>query len=301
MNFNETPNVVEKIKDTPEDIRYKLGRMMENIKDGVNAEFGEDVLNDDASINMRQWKRSENFPDGYAKQEIKDDEETVHRKKLLFSGSSDLPEGLEKEARVAAWEKRRKVGKPELLELATTAVFHKVLGEKFMVVRSSVFDDYENGADNVIINKETGDVVCAFDEVRENSVSNRKLREDEVEEKTRTEEKEEKIKRKAQKGGTRIKYGFGSAAGKLVKKQITGVPMFYISVEAPELDKLLEKMDYNSAKPNEVELEIFDKLLASLSQQTEMLKQEKIHPEVAKNLLSFEKSLGEINELRKKF
>ena len=144
-------------------------------------------------------------------------------------------------------------------------------------------------------------MVCAFDEVRENSTADRKLREDEVEEKTRTEEKVEKIKRKARQGGTKIKYGFGSAAGKLVKKRITGVPMFYISVEAGELDNLLEKMDYETSKPNEVELEVFDKLITSLSGQVEMLKQEKIHPDVARNIANFEKSLADIKELRSKF
>ncbi|HTX87283.1 MAG TPA: hypothetical protein VMC41_04445 [Candidatus Nanoarchaeia archaeon] len=198
------------------------------------------------------------------------------------------------------------MSKPALLELAATAIFHKVLQEKFIVVRSSVFDDYENGVDNIIVNKETGDVVCAFDEVRENvaghEVVRRKDEEGVMDEKTRTEGKEEKIKKKARSGGTKIKYGFGHlAAGKLVRKQITGVPLFYLSVEAGELDKLLQEMDYDSAAPNDAELAIFDKLIASLAEQVEMLKGEKIHPDVARNLANFEKSLAEIGELRKKF
>jgi hypothetical protein len=187
--------------------------------------------------------------------------------------------------------------------LAVTAVFHKVLGEKFIVVRSSTFDDYENGVDNIIINKETGDVVCAFDEVRENSAAVRKIREDEMVEMTRTEDKEEKIKRKARNGGTKIKYSFGFDNGKLVKKETitTSIPMFYISVEAGELDKLLEGMNCVSDKPNAVELEIFDKLIASLESQVELLHHENVPEPVQNNILSFEKSLVEIKELRKNF
>ncbi|MDD5527692.1 MAG: hypothetical protein PHO56_01805 [Patescibacteria group bacterium] len=303
MNNCEKPfgyNTAEKMKKTPEELRYDLGCLMADIAEGVNKEFGnEKVLNDDASVNMRQWQRK--FGGEYSKEDVKSDEDMVRGKKFLFSGLSDLPAGADKDAKVAAWEKRREVSKPALLELATTAIFHKVLGEKFMVVRSATFDDYENGVDNIIINKQTGDVVCAFDEVRENAAANRKIREDEIEERTRTEEKAEKIKRKAKSGGTKIKYGFGLEAGKLIKKQITGVPMFYLSVEAAELDELLEKMDYDSEQPNAAELEVFDKLVASLESQVEMLKQEKIHPDVARNLANFEKSLIEIRETRNKF
>ncbi|HTX87284.1 MAG TPA: hypothetical protein VMC41_04450 [Candidatus Nanoarchaeia archaeon] len=57
MNFYEqkpADSAPEKIKDKPEDFRYKLGRMMAEIAEGANAEFGENVLNLDGSINMRQ-------------------------------------------------------------------------------------------------------------------------------------------------------------------------------------------------------------------------------------------------------
>lgn len=178
---------------------------------------------------------------------------------------------------------------------------HKILKEKFMVVRSSAFDDYENGVDNIIVNKETGDVVCAFDEVRDNSAVVRKQREEKLDEKTRTEAKEDKIRRKAKGGGAKIKYGFGSVNGELVKKPIKSVLIFYISVTAADLDKLLEKMDYYSENPNKTELEIFDKLIVSLGEQVKMLKKEEINSEVAGNLDNFEASLKAIEGLRGKF
>ncbi len=293
-------NPLEKQKDSPEMIKYKLDRIMEDIQESVNQEFGAEVLNSDASINMRQWKRSGDLPEGYSKEDIKSNEDMVRRKKVLFSGSSDIVEGKERDEKVSAWEGRRELSKPMLLEKAVTAVFHKVLKDEFMVVRSSEFDDYENGADNIIINKETGDVVCAFDEVRESSVAVRKTREEEIDERTRTEDKQEKIKRKAKKGGTKIKYGFGSKEGKLVRQEIKEVPMFYISVQAEELDDLLEKMDYEAEKPNQTELEIFDKLLISLNEQVETLQTENLPQGVSSNLSSFKGSLSKIKNLRDK-
>ena len=308
MNFYEqepVSSIPEKAKDKPEEILEKLGWMMADVAKNVNQEFGEEVLNSDASINMRQWKRSADFPAGYRKEDIKTDEDLVFQKKVLYSGSGAIRGERNVTDSVAAWEKRREASKPALLELATTAIFHKILGEKYMVVRSSTFDDYENGVDNIIVNKETGNVVCAFDEVREfvsgHEFAQRKDEDGAMPEKSRLEKKEDKIIYKAKKGGTKIKYGFGLSGGKLVKKQITGVPMFFISLNTEELDKLLQGMDCDSETPNAAELEIFDKLILSLSEQVKMLKQEKIDSAVAKNLANFEKSLVEIEELRKKF
>jgi len=53
-------------------------------------------------------------------------------------------------------------------EILKTALFHKKLKGQFIVVRASRFDDILNGVDNVLVDRRTGKVVCAFDEVSDN-------------------------------------------------------------------------------------------------------------------------------------
>lgn len=119
MSFHEAGNFQEQpAKESPKFIKFELDGLMENIQKKTNEEFGEDILNPDASLNMRLWGRSAEFPDGYAKEIIKSDEKMVRDKKVLFSGASNLPAGEERERTVASWEERRKLSRPALLEKA---------------------------------------------------------------------------------------------------------------------------------------------------------------------------------------
>lgn len=84
----------------------------------------------------------------------------------------------------------------EQLEMLKTVIFHKFLGKDFHTLRTSTYDDYRNGVDNLIIEKETGNIVGAFDEVLDSPIGER------------SEEKKEKIfKRNRDKGGL-IRYAF---------------------------------------------------------------------------------------------
>lgn len=51
-----------------------------------------------------------------------------------------------------------------IAEIATTLLFDKVLNKDFIIVRASTYDDYENGADHLIIDKQSGAVICGLDE-----------------------------------------------------------------------------------------------------------------------------------------
>jgi hypothetical protein len=53
----------------------------------------------------------------------------------------------------------------ERFEVLKTIVFYKFLNEKFIIVRTSSYDDVQNHVDNLIVEKETGNIVCAFYEV----------------------------------------------------------------------------------------------------------------------------------------
>ncbi len=310
---NETEDSADdkKIKDTPEDLRYKLGRMMADIAKKGNEQFGgEPILNNDASINMVQWETGNGGP--HSRKDRKTDRDVVNDHLLLYSGLAKMEEGPKRDAAVAEWAQRREMSLAAMMERAIAAVCDKIVGDKFIIVLPAIYDDIVNGIDNMMVNKETGDVVCAFDEVREYEGLHhgeagheegvlRKVNAHEWGDKTRKEKKEEKIINRAERGGAVIRYGFGKEGGKLVKKKITGVPLFYVSLTETESKRLLNGMDYDSDQPSAVELEIFDKLITSFEKQAADIKKARINSDVARNLANFEKSLAVMKELRKRF
>lgn len=101
---------------------------------------------------------------------------------------------LEKEWHVDSVSGKRRKAFAERLEKLATAIFYKFLKNDFIVARTSRFDDIKAGADNIIIERRTGNIVCAFDEVGDAFGE-------------RFQEKQWKTLHKNTKGGTNIKYG----------------------------------------------------------------------------------------------
>ncbi len=287
------PNAVERPKE-------KLDKLMFQLSEKVNNDLGEEILAPDASVNLKKWETV------YGEEEIGDDERMIKNKRLMWSAATN--EGTQKfykqqygwkeeggelvQKIVNKYLENRESSNPALLEKAVMVVFHKILGEKFLVMRSSVHDDYENGVDNIFVNKETGDVICAFDEVHGEAKHGR------------IDDKKAKMIRKAHDGGADIKYGltFEEGGKKLVKKQIENVPDFYLSLEPQDLQNLLANLnpDLNS-RPSEVELKVFDDFILSLEEQAGVLSDAAIPSKVKKNVDSFKKSLVEIKKLRSNF
>lgn len=142
-----------------------------------------------------------------------------------------------------------------LTELALTVLLQKVLGSDFIIARSSKYDDYNNGVDQVIIYKPTGEVVCGIDEVIN------KLGEEGGQKKI------EKLERIMAKGGAHIKYGAKLENGKLVRSELRNIPAFYMSLTKLELGELLVNLKNNPDETSEYEKNTFDKLLESLELQ----------------------------------
>jgi hypothetical protein len=142
-----------------------------------------------------------------------------------------------------------------LTEMALTVLLQKFLGEDFIIARSSEYDDYNNGVDQVIIYKPTGEVVCGIDEV----IS--KLGEE------GSQKKVTKLENIMAKGGAHIKYGAKLENGKLVRAELRNIPAFYMSLSKLELGELLESLKNNRDKNSEFEQKTFAKLLDSLESQ----------------------------------
>lgn len=304
----------EKIKMTPDLLEKAHGKL-----NGMTAEMATEMKNDVFAgkklIDPEGHIKMSMFDDVFSKEELAGDKDHLYRKKRLWAGygidgrmNEWKKRGLtgEKEI-VEQYEKDRQKNKPALLESATTILFYKILKDRFLVVKSSEWDDFENGADNIIIDKETGEIVGMFDEVDEKVTG-------EVKEKGEKKDKQVKIIEKALKGGSNIKYGLTfatNAAGekKLIKKSFANIPIFYLSLELENLGDLVESVGGKlSDKVSEKGLRFFDDFIKSLESQAVLLQDKLLEANyqgggkaVDENIENFKKSLAVMKDLRSKY
>ncbi|MFA5131014.1 MAG: hypothetical protein WC467_01185 [Patescibacteria group bacterium] len=188
--------------------------------------------------------------------------------KIKMAGVSDLKsheylvnvqeETFSREAgkSLEVWRRDKERSSANLTEMALTVMLHKFLKENFIVARSSDFDDYNNGVDQVLVYKATGEVVCGFDEVIVNPSD-----------KAETFKKTSKLEKIMAKGGANIQYGAKMQDGNLVRAEVRKVPAFYMSLSKAELVELLESLKNNPEKITPIEEKIFGQLLDSLREQ----------------------------------
>lgn len=210
--------------------------------------------------------------------------------KIIMSGSEanydnkniQLKERAWAQEKGLSWEEwtiKKESDPANLAEMGITLLFNRVLGDKFAILRASDYDDYENGADNIIVDRESGAVICGIDDVlgRDGDDGSQK--------------KAAKIKNKMERGGARIKYGAAMKDGKLVGQSLEHVPLFYFSLSKQELSDLLHSLTEHN-KPGAKEKEIYKKLINSLSEQYgQFSTDKKLHRDLQKNLASFSPSL----------
>ncbi len=166
----------------------------------------------------------------------------------------------------------------ERLEVLKTIIFHKFLGEKFFVVRSSVYDDLTNNVDNLIVEKETGNIVCAFDEVSSFGKD--------------YEKKQNKVLYINLRGGARLKYGFISDGSLLILQGIKNIPIFYLSLSPEFIDKGIKKLSSNLNEISDFErklIEYFLKILLNQIQQLKLIKS--LNQTLAQRIESFRQYL----------
>ena len=167
-------------------------------------------------------------------------------------------------------------------EMAITCLLYKMIGERFIITRTTKPDDL-GGADNVIVDKETGDAICAFDEVYENSAQE-----------TNMEKKSKMVIDLALDGGTTIDFGFEYSEGRLKRGRYENLPMFYLELHTSELEMLMDNMGQDIDEITDSEKEIFNKLLRSVARQFLVLKRQKLPAKVMENLDRFRSSFENV-------
>ncbi len=153
----------------------------------------------------------------------------------------------------------------EQFEMLKTALFSKFL-EDFYVLRTSKYDDVIHHLDNILIDKETGRVVCAIDEVTV-KYEDKRLR-----------EKERKILDMNFRGGGCLDFGLEvkTEAGKPKIKvaKLQKIPVFYLPLSFRAVEEGIKEFIPSKDKYSAKEVEIFAFLIRKLSTQIQKIKKE---------------------------
>ncbi len=282
------PNTHERRRSAKESFEY-LNSLLQLVSNDISAElkkkYGiEGLIDEECNIQMDAYKDLN--PKAHA-----EDTEFVEQREKEWSGignantrsfrleSYGLPPDATDKQIIEKYLDERAKEKSRQLEMMMTILLHKAFGKKYVVVRSAKYDDYAGGVDNVIVNKETGDVICAFDEVRENSKSNRRS------------EKDDTVLNKARAGGAELIYGFSIFGGKIKLKSMSDLPLFCLGLDGDEYDELADAIEYgNSSELNDIEQKFLDKIIKSIGEQKDRLLADKV---VQKNT----KILGNLNKV----
>lgn len=246
----------------------KVERFLSGAADRYRAEGV--PLSDDGRIDMASYKAM--YPDVG-----KDLERDREWESEWFGG---LPEE-------AAREKRRLM-EGEQLEMLACAILIKNLGERFVVARTSPHDDRVNKVDTIILDKETGNLVCAFDEVSDTSGAN-------------YEKKQTLVRDRNLKGGAALKYGIGvkgdSGKQAIVPAAAEHLPLFYLAVPGDRVKKGIQEFVADPVRQSDFEERLFSYFLATIGAQIGALElyHRRLDPELKKKLDGFKAVVGSFN------
>ena len=199
--------------------------------------------------------KMEDFP--FSEEKKKEDEKSVQERKNRWRKKMEKIQG--KTLSLEELEKIINHQKGIALEKLVKILFYKHLSEDFICVRTSEYDDYVNGVDNLIVSKKTGEVIAAVDLVT--GFPNDPLLKGAT-------EMEERTTKLNEKGGVKIEYGFKISGITIELTSIEGVPVFYIVLLCKDLLKALEELGNV-----QTEREILRNILTQLRTQGEKLSQ----------------------------
>lgn len=299
------PNKQETATLSPEQLLGKLHGAMDMHSQDVNKEAGFELLDNKAQVNPEALgglseKDSQTIAKierGFAKIDDPDARATFRR----VYHQEHLTEAEMDEWMMTHWREAKEKDKNTKLEMLVTLIFRKVLGEDYLVMRASVYDDYANGVDNIIVNKKTGQIICAFDDVHDRkegeslAAKNAKIIE-------KAKLKKDK-KGRTVSGGTNLKYAVTTTHdGKIMKASFSNIPIFYVAMVRQDLETAFSKIDWsNPDKASAEEHAIFGKFASGILQQAEMLLQQaETDPALKPRLLETADFFKEFSETEEK-
>ena len=228
----------------------------------------------------------------YSPEEVMRDSREITRIKERIR--LEATSGTRKELSEEEFDLARKKSKGNKLERLKTAIFHKNLGPEFIVARSSSYDDIKGGVDNIILEKKTGNLVCAFDEVASRGVLKGDKRGRQI-----YEQKKKRILKKNAKGGASLKYGLKMEGSRPVPARVENIPIFYLALSPNTIELGINKFKPISTEQSELERTLFYSFVKSLRSQINFLvytSKRALAPELSRSLLVFKASLERFSQ-----
>lgn len=257
----------ERQKNPSEKLKVALARIAEAVNKTAAESGLRNLLKPDCSLDMDGYALSKGGI--YKDADVALDQAKVKKLEKEFSGANSpgtqnhyktqygiaTPEGI-----VERWKQNKARDKNGQMEMATMVMLHKMLKDRYIVVRTAELDDFEHGADNIIIDIQTGAAVAAYDEVHESGSGERLGL------------KQKRILDVAKWNGATIRYGLSVNHRKLQRSSVRNVPLFYLALDSGDLKELLENMDFDpDSAPTPAERKMFGKLVESLREQKQMM------------------------------
>ena len=171
------------------------------------------------------------FSDVYPEEDIKKDIEKTNEKELNFKEKNEKIQKQKTESLsyktspdkiIKKKVEKENISQGILFEIFKTSLFNKFLKENFLILRSSRYDDIKNGVDNLILEKNEKNVICAIDDVTQTKLSG-----------YFEEKKKEILHKNLELNGAQLKYGVYFEKDKngqrlLKKGPLKNIPLFYL-------------------------------------------------------------------------
>ena len=180
-------------------------------------------------------------------------------KAIYPEAGENLAHTREGQLNAEALRKERMMTDGEKLEMLAYALFCKYFGSDFVIARSSPHDDKVNGVDTIILEKATGNLVCAFDEVGATGGADYEKKQDLVRD------------HNVNGGGATLKYGFQlekkNGEKKIVPGAVTNVPLFYFALPKDRIEKGISTFSSSLNDHPDFEKKLFEYFIAAITLQ----------------------------------
>jgi|GEM_PF-6301534 len=262
INKNERKrNNIEVAKRINEAMRHAIPHLNERMRGFHGVE--QDFFDDQGAISQ------ENFYKNFGQEAVGNDIRHADEQEKGFYNTHDLEvqekyKTQDQDKIVEIIKEEERMGDGNISEELLFLLMNKVVGEDYIVMRSSKHDDFLNGTDLLLVDINTGLPVCAFDETVEGYNS-------------RLSKKVERAQDKIKKGrGMSVKYGctvedYGKSK-KVVFKELENIPPLFLALDKSDLRELLDEMDFNiTSEVSSREKSAIQKMLSKIDDQIEKL------------------------------
>lgn len=251
-------------------------RLVRGLSEKINRELP-GLVDDEARIRDQAYDRDLGGP--FAPAVVQDARQFVRRREReFFQLEAVSPDAVEQRLQKARDAQAEHDG--AIAETVIAAVLDTKLGDRYLIVRSNAYDDYAAGVDHLIVDRQTGDVVCAVDEVVADETD------------PRLSAKQQRAERRGEQRGSTVRFGVTFEQGRLVRRQLEHLLTFILPVSRETLRSALVELGHD--EPGPAVAAVYARLTESLARQAQELQRADLSVGLRIALAKFQRALREL-------